>query len=89
MILELAQQLSQLGLNNKSLGVLERNGFTGDKSYNQSEDEKQVDQFGPCNTECFKLPNEIKVTFIATEDECKQLSTLISKDIGIDCEWRP
>lgn len=68
MIHELASQMSQLGLNNKSLGVLERNGFKGDSPYIESEDERIIDQFGPWNNECITLPKQIKVTFVDQEE---------------------
>ena len=51
------------------------------------------DSFGPVSVDprCMRLPAEVKVTFVDTEETCLEMrEVLLASDfIGMDAEWRP
>lgn len=58
--------------------------------YNPNKDQRPVDKFAPINKECIRLPESVKVKFVSTEEDVKELKCLVGAPfIGMDSEWKP
>ena len=58
--------------------------------YNPAYDIQPEDRFAPTTENAMRLPKEVKVKFIGSEQDVMHLRILLGKPyIGMDVEWRP
>jgi hypothetical protein len=58
--------------------------------YNPAYDIQPEDRFAPTTENALRLPKEVKVKFIGSEQDVAHLQSLVGKPyIGMDVEWRP
>lgn len=106
MIGYLVEDLAHNNKLNEAKGIMERHGVEGyirvevkEKLTNFEYDESQdsslylYDEFEPLSRpiqEYIKLPDNVKLEWIGTEDDVPKLKQLLSEPfIGMDSEWRP